>query len=752
MSSTPVSSLFTIPNLSAKSVTRIAPWEFKHPDPLPEFTGKAQWREWCMDPNTRSCFYSGFEGQDPDRRVDETNQPLYVHAIVVDYDAPVTPEMLTRLIEHPASTNPPAWFCQTKSGNGRLVWLLEARALVGSTELAEHFLRVAAKELKVKAYLPAFDEAFFKPAQYYAVGEQWHRVSGTVVPSNTVHRWLLAAGRNLRTIKTEYHIPIPRIAEEVERRFPGRWKGEFLEGRLGVRFWDPAADCPTGCVVRHWGMQCFTGPVAFMTWADVFGQDFVKNYEADRLGPIRDNTFYDGRTFWMYNPQATAWRDISKDDFGQLLKCAGFSGRLVRGETSSEIDRIEADIKQSRYVERALPFVHHPTGLLIYQGTRVLNIATAKCLPPAPDGSVLDWEDGAKNKFPWIASFLTSFFDPPEQLNYFFAWLKHFYANGLAQVPRPGQALVIAGPPGRGKTFLSTGLIAGMVGGSVNAKGFLVDQQQWTEAVTTKPLMCVDDALAASDHQTHLRFTSLLKKMVADRTITYNEKFKKVGEVDWIGRVVVTCNTDPESLRMLPNLEMSVLDKLSFFMAGDYSTLVLPGYSEMQAHLKRELPFFCRWLLDWPIPENLRAKDPRFGVIPYHHPDLAQASIQQGPSHAFAELLSTFLRSYQEAHPGKKCWSGSAMELYADLQRLNEFVTRQWRYNQVPIMLGQLKSRGYNLQTIKNRSAGTNRWVIPFDFEDTSADPKALRSLVMEETEKLEREIAAQRTRLGKEE
>jgi len=54
------------------------------------------------------------------------------------------------------------------------------------------------------------------------------------------------------------------------------------------------------------------------------------------------------------------------------------------------------------------------------------------------------------------------------------------------------------------------------------------------------------------------------------------EKFKSSGEVPWFGRIIVTCNLDAESLRILPDMDLNTNDKISLFkakMKGDHAAL-----------------------------------------------------------------------------------------------------------------------------------------------------------------------------------
>src|SRR5690606_36589839 len=100
---------------------------------------------------------------------------------------------------------------------------------------------------------------------------EWYTLKTDPVPADICRGAAVKAGKSLnKDCKSE--VSLEAIAAEVEKRFPGRWQGEFKVDATGVRFWDPNADAPAGCQVKPDGMLCFTGNVPFMRWADIFGR------------------------------------------------------------------------------------------------------------------------------------------------------------------------------------------------------------------------------------------------------------------------------------------------------------------------------------------------------------------------------------------------------------------------------------------------------------------------------------------------
>ncbi|MHA2433902.1 MAG: primase-helicase family protein, partial [Candidatus Thorarchaeota archaeon] len=631
--------LYAIKNLSSSKTEPVEPWKLNVVVPEYALENKDKFIKWCQKPTTENCHFSAAEGLDPLRRVSVDNPAVLLHGLIADYDSEVTPEMIRALIEKSPTEFVPNWGSMTFSKGGRLVWLFEEPIALSDPKVTKAFLKLVSRKLKLVKLLPGFDaDAFYDASQYFEKGRDWQNLSNDRIPKNFVHQWMYEAGNKVRWISDNLSIPLETVAKEVERQFPKRWRGPFEEGARGVRFWDADADNETSAVVRASGMQCFTGDVGFVPWRTILGTVFVEKYEADKTGEIISDVFYDGQFYWRQDPSGV-WLPTKKEDFRLRLRVKyGLSNFTGRKDTSSEVDKVTYAVQEQKSVTAALPFVHHPTGVIKRDGQKYLNISSIECMQPAKE--VHEWGE----KFPWLANLIENMFDPEEQTDYFMAWWKHFYENALKQKPQSGQACFIAGDPGVGKTLLSTAIVSKSVGGHVDASSYLLGEEKFTSHVVGSPIMSVDDTVPASDQRRHTRYSAMIKKIVANRYHTYEAKFQNAGQVTWLGRVIVTCNLDPESVRLLPNVELSLLEKISLFRCKKVEK-DFPKAEEIERIIDEELPHLLAWLLEWEIPEYCIGKS-RFGVRSYHEKHLFNAALQTSASFAFLELLTDFLSEY----------------------------------------------------------------------------------------------------------
>lgn len=715
---------YALPNLRSNSVVELPePWAYAPATPAP-YEDRNEYIRWRTDFATRHAFISGYEGMSPGVRVTKgDNQPFRLHAFVVDYDGKLPENPGYHVLTKPAGEFLPNYLCRTGRGNGRLVWILERPLLLASDKQIAEFLKEAKKALHLDKWLSGLDtEAFSDFTQYFDVGTEWVSIEPTSrIPAALTELWLMKASRELRfdvEKRLEYEVPLEDVAKEVEARFPGRWRGAFVLGSRGVRFWDPQADNPTGAVVGAEGMFCFTGNQAFVPWKQIFGAKFVEPYEAAYVADVVQESAYDGRSYWLNT--GTHWQEWSKEDFSQELRCRGYDGRKKSGTAASELDVIENMIKKDRRVLRALPFLFFPSGVISHHGRRYLNTSSVK--PIAPSAPVtpgpMVWSDGEKF-FPFIHRLMTCMFRGSEedamQLIGLLAWLKYFYCNSIDGRPRPGHTIVLAGPAGKGKTLFTKRVLGGLMGGEADGSSHLVDGDRWTEDIVGSPVLRIDDSLAVSDTQGLVKFSNRLKKYTANAEMVYEQKYKQTGSVPWFGRIVVACNLDAESLRILPNMDMSTRDKISLFKASE-EIIDFPDWGEIEKMLTRELPLLGRFLVDWKLPEEWIATEKRFGVKPYHHHDLFEESRQQGLG-TVIEMLKGFLDNYRKTMPPEQTeWHGSAVQLYADLSAYNPDTVREFKTQGLAVMLGRLAKNGYGMYKARDITSRLNYWHIAFDF------------------------------------
>lgn len=95
--------------------------------------------------------------------------------------------------------------------------------------------------------------------------------------------------------------------------------------------------------------------------------------------------------------------------------------------------------------------------------------------------------------FPWLYKFLQNIFDQKQRDN-FFAWWKRFYSSGSAGNLEQGQAIIIAGEAGRGKTLLSRVIVGSSVGGYADASRYLMGDSRFNKECGENALWVVDDS------------------------------------------------------------------------------------------------------------------------------------------------------------------------------------------------------------------------------------------------------------------
>ncbi len=728
--------LFSKPNLVELKATPITePWKLK-PFAYPPGLVKEQIQAMWKDPSFKHHFFSAFEGMTESVFVSKEakNRPFRQWCLIVDYDARLSDTMREHVKNNPPVEYPPSWLVTTVSGNARLIWDFELPVMFSNDQQALAFLNQITRRLQLSRWLPGLDLKCLRGLyQCCELGQKWEPLTPEAkIPIAVLNSWLLDASKTVTLLSPEDHktnIPLTHIAEEVVKRFPGRWQGEFDLGRRGIRFWDPVADNPTAAVVTPEGMMCFTGDKPFMTWKAIFGPRFVEEYEAAKADIIMRRALWDEKCFWLQLGDEN-WERFTAEHFSRWLKCEGMSSKPEFSGGASEIDKMMILIQTHCRVRAALPFVFQPQGPMTFRGERILNISRVKVLQPADAGIFHDFDSAVKT-FPFIWSFLTNFLERvdkrPVQLTYLLHWMKHVYETGYYMRPRPGHAIVLAGTMSKGKTFFATALLGKMLGGSGDSSDFVVKGSQWTNQLAKWPIALIDDQQGGANHEAHTQFSAVVKKLVANRSMSYNGKYESTGEVEWLGRVIINCNDDAESLRLLPTMDNSIADKISLLRVNGASDFVFPAdESETSRHLEEELPYFCRFLLDMKYEEDAKnAVSTRFFLKPFHHPFLMGHACRGGMSYSVYELLQPFLQAYKKEKPDDPIWQGTASQLYQCLYAEGRETMNRLNPRTVGIALGQMQAQGMKM-TASAKHGGLQVWHIPCDLEWGGTDfPKS---------------------------
>jgi hypothetical protein len=670
------------------------PWEYEPRIPEELLGNKTAFNEWKTKPGTEHCFFCGFEGMQSGVRINKTdNPPQFCHALVADYDIrDWTKEKVLAVLEECPSAFMPNWVSMTYSNGARLVWLLESRLSLDSYRTTQAFVKHAFKALSLPKILPALDEpTFLNSVKYYEAGKEWVHLHDRPIPNDISWTWLLEASSRLKfSTKEEREIPLPKIKLQLEAKYPNVEFGDFLVGQRFNRFWDSFATNTTSAILREGGFQCFSGDEPFKSWRDLLGSKFVDSHAVDRTVPVMQQWLFDGSRYFCQG-ESKIWNWYNTESFKLAMKVDHeFNARVPKDGQFSELDRITRSVQEHRRIEAAVPFIHHPAGLLDYNGKRYLNIATATCLPPSGQSGA--WGE----HFGWLAQFLDGLFTAEDRRLRFLAWWKHFYCNGLVQAPQLGQALFLVGPSNCGKTLLNCNILSKSVGGHMDASQYIVNGGDYSGSFLEKPVMTIDDGEASYSQSSRAKYASRLKKIIANPDLAYDQKYEKAGQVRWLGRVVITMNDDPDSLQMLPDLQQHLVDKLIIFKVKK-PPFPFPSNKEVEAIINRELPHLLQWLVDWEVPRELIGES-RFGVESFCEHDIKTEALGSSPEECFLELVRGFFFEYQAVNPEATIWTGTPTDLVKALlecEALPNDLVRVYTARTAGFIMKKLEGRGY---------------------------------------------------------
>jgi hypothetical protein len=629
----------------------------------PKFKTKSQFRDWCADSKTDHCFYTMVEGDSPSARVTGDNPPNAIDGVVVDYDAPTDWSIIDKLLKAQCKQYMPMWRSETYSGYVRLVFPFESKMPI-SPDMFPAFMKQMSIQLSLERILPGFDASSLKATQYFELGTNWVKI-GDPLPKSFYRTALFKASMDKPPQTSEVSIPIDVIATEVEARFPNRWVNAFEVGARGPLFWINDGIDRDGCQIVDDGIVCYSDRAGkgFVTWRELFGSAFLKQYETQKMGGILDEYWFNGKMFFkLIYGKAHA---TPKDQVILELRKAGFSPRAKKGQPLSEVENAILTISNENRIDEIAPVIFSKDRIVEYNSQRILNSGNINPVEPADNGDPANW--------PFIHKFLHQLFanaaGKPDTIEYFFAWMKRFLISVLNKEPMQGQALLLVGGVGKGKSLLSNRIIAGMVGGFADASDYLSGQSNFNKDLAGKAAWVIDDTTSAASFQDQRRATELIKKTVANPRIDYHAKYVDAIAVPWAGRVVFSVNMDANSLSVIPALDSSNRDKLMALRIGDKATNKFPPNVKVESVIKDELPYFAKWLLDWDVPKKVEGLS-RFGVVSYIDQSIASAAYDNSSRSSIAELVEFFVKR-SRMYSSDKTWWGTLTEFQVAVHEFN---------------------------------------------------------------------------------
>ncbi len=642
--------VFSINNHTATQTTEFESIRDIQPCLLPTFTDKSAYRAWCKKSTTSHYFLSTYGATPSNLRIAAHAPASTMSGLIVDYDVDTNDYTIEQILTPSPEGLRPRYASKTYSGGWRLYYEFEAPIAVQTKEVHTKFLQRLRRELRLNKLLPALDEnAYASLTTYYEIGIELEQTSEDIIPSTRIIQWLEDASQigKWSELNGGVEIPFELLRERGEKLHPGGWFGgwkSFELGARGTRFWD-GGDAHS-VIVRETGFQCFTGDKGFVFWDEVFGHDFVNSYRQSQLGKAIEGIYFDGKLYWV--KLGDSWKGLARSDIEMRLTQRGLSAKRKDGKLSDGQLAL-LTIQDRQNIAQTFPFLFCKSDTKTINGELWLNTSKVKLTQPA-NGPV-SWGEN----FPWISQYLDTLFDPTEQLDYFLSWLAHAYQGAYKGELSRGLALIVSGAAGAGKTFLSNALIGKFMGGREDASNFLVGGDRFNGNLFAAPVWTVDDAVSPSDTRAHASFSQLVKQVTANDRLHYRPMHRQGCTHEWVGRTVITMNDDPESLRLIPETDINILDKIMILKAICPKVDHFPSDKE----LAKEFPYFAAYLRDYKAPEHC-AGTKRFGVRPYHNESIITSARSASAAGNFDEVLSIFRASLTEPK-----WEGTSTELFS---------------------------------------------------------------------------------------
>jgi hypothetical protein len=382
------------------------------------------------------------------------------------------------------------------------------------------------------------------------------------------------------------------------------------------------------------------------------------------------------------------------------LRAQGINPRPEAKSYASEADKVLLTVQEHHRVKAAAPIVHDKRQLVMINGETYLNISTKGVIKPATE----------TGDFTWIKNFFDNIWDEPvvAQRDNFFAWLRYAYMNCLEGKPVQGQAIIIAGPPSSGKTFLNHRILGEIFNGFSDATEFLMGRTNFNKDNSEVYLWAIDDTKGAASWENHAAFSAAIKKHVANPQVRCEGKGKNAFTIPWKGRIVITCNTDKESLNIIPHLNLTIKDKLSLFMWNGWKAPFEQG-GKSEAAVLRELPYFLQWLVTWSPPKSVLSDNPRYVVNSYHHPSMLKEAFWGSAASRLQEEIELYIESGYDKKGGKLWVTPARLRKLLQENKSSADVLREFGRNRMPAALQELD--------YKTRQNGTSTQYLVFDPE-----------------------------------
>jgi hypothetical protein len=290
----------------------------------------------------------------------------------------------------------------------------------------------------------------------------------------------------------------------------------------------------------------------------------------------------------------------------------------------------------------------------------------------------------------------------------------------------PGQALIIGGEAGDGKTFFKRRIVRALLGGrGGDAIAYYVGDDSWNDDLAKLELHEIDDQGDARNFDRYV-FTNNLKKGIADPDMRIRTRYQSAVTIPLKIAIIVLFNTEARNYALLPEDTGDIRDKLIVLRSA--KATFPANTSEFEKVIAQALPAYLYWLLhEFQVPAEIRTRE-RFRIVAYKDPGILEAIQETSPATLLGELLQQFVEG--DSAPRLK---NSASWIYGELlsslswrPRLEKICRSFGRFIQLMTELSKRKGSGvtcgredkgrfYEIERLQTREQPKAPNVVAFD-------------------------------------
>jgi len=345
--------------------------------------------------------------------------------------------------------------------------------------------------------------------------------------------------------------------------------------------------------------------------------------------------------------------EMTTSQIKRKLKTLGIGGAAENEytDTTSPADKLLVEVNDTRAVDCSANVAGYEAGVYEMAGRAILVKQSPEIiLPGAGTPSV-------------ILRFLKGLLGDVQTM-YFILWLKLAYESLVAASFRPGQALILVGPPNCGKSRIQNNIITKVLGGRhSDPKSHFFGRTDFNSELVAAEHLMIEEVPSSIKYNDRVFFGEKIKEVAANESHRLHIKGVDALTVNPFWRLSISVNDNPEKLKSLPPLTDDIIDKIMLFSVKPYPEFWQEFENEKDPRkafataIENELPSFIEVLRNTIVMEEYYGR--RFGVKSYVDDDIAEKLYDAESDCYFLLLIDKALWK-----SGKPFWEGDAEDLF----------------------------------------------------------------------------------------